>query len=120
LCLDKIFAEFFHDLINMQITEKVINKHTPVIIEIMNAASINLETANTDENNNKLYKLLKDWIKEKIGTKLNKINTLLDNTDPKIMTLIERENSMIQYLKEHKNELLKKFVEYKNNAVKLN
>ena len=120
LCLDKIFAEFFHDLINMQITEKVINKHTPVIIEIMNAASINLETANTDENNNKLYKLLKDWIKEKIDTKLNKINTLLDNTDPKIMTLIERENSMIQYLKEHKNELLKKFVEYKNNAVKLN
>lgn len=120
ICLEKIFAEFFQDLVNNQISEKIINKHTPVIIEVMNAASINIETANTEENNIRLYRLIRDWIKEKIAIKLKLINaTAEDNNNPRVLELIEKEESMIEYIKEHRSKLLTKFVEFKNAAVKL-
>ncbi|HPO11500.1 MAG TPA: hypothetical protein PLM63_02885 [bacterium] len=119
ICLEKIYAEFFNDLINSKIPEKVILKHTPVIIEIMNAASINLDNADTEENNSKLYKLLKDWIKEKIAIKLKQIHASPESINARVLEITARENNMIHYLKDHKHELLKKFVEFKNVAVKL-
>lgn len=119
ICLEKIYAEFFNDLINSKIAEKVILKHTPTIIEIMNSANIDLEKTNTEENNLKFYKLLKDWIKEKIANKLKQIHATPDNNNIRILEITAKENNMIRYLKEHKNDLLTKFVEFKNAAVKL-
>lgn len=119
ICLEKIYAEFFNDLINSKIAEKVILKHTPTIIEIMNSANIDLEKTNTEENNLKFYKLLKDWIKEKIANKLKQIHATPDNNNIRILEITAKENNMIHYLKEHKNDLLTKFVEFKNTAVKL-
>lgn len=119
LCLEKIFAEFFNDLINSKIPEKIIIKHTPVIIEIMNSIKINIDNINADENNLKLYKLLKDWIKEKINIKLKQFHLPLNESNDRLEEILSRENNVLSYLKEHKNELLEKFIEFKNSAVKL-
>ena len=119
LCLEKIFAEFFNDLINSKIPEKIIIKHTPVIIEIMNSIKINIDNINAAENNLKLYKLLKDWIKEKINIKLKQFHLPLNESNDRLEEILLRENNVLSYLKEHKNELLEKFIEFKNSAVKL-
>ena len=36
LCFEKIFAEFFSDLINSKVSERILIKHSPTLIEVMN------------------------------------------------------------------------------------
>lgn len=122
ICFEKIFAEFFNDLINSKISEKVINKHSPTLIEIMNLVSIDPRLIDNVEYNNKIYKLFKDWLKEKISAKLRKYNIKISsNMDEfkkqQILELIKRENKMLTYIKDNKNDFIKKLLEFKNNCI---
>lgn len=122
ICFEKIFAEFFSDLVNSKISEKIIAKHSPTIVEIMNLTIIDPELVADEESNNKVYRLFRDWVKEKIEAKLRNYNIRLnDNMDEakkqQFSEIVKRENSMIKYMKENKNDIIKKLLEFKNNCI---
>ena len=122
LCFEKIFAEFFNDLINSNIPEKVINKHTPTLVEVMNLVTLDPSLVDNTEYNNKVYKLFKDWLKEKIRTKLYKYNIKITNDMDEFkreqaLELVKRENRMLKYIKDNKNDFMKKLLEFKDNCV---
>lgn len=119
ICLEKIYAEFFNDLINYKISEKIIIKHTQILMDIMNLATLDPNIAKDASNSNLVFKLFKDWLKEKIDIKLHKYNIIYDaNMDSgkkeQIKELIKREELMINYLKEHKDDIIVKLLEFKN------
>lgn len=124
ICFEKIFAEFFFDLINSQISEKVIVKHTQILIEIMDLVVIDPDIVNDSEKNIEVYKLFRSWIKEKINTKMKKYNINPDNTNyndtkkQQILDLIKREKAILEYLKNNKDQTLIKLLEFKDNCVK--
>lgn len=122
LCFEKIFAEFFNDLINAKISEKVISKHTPILMEIMNLATLDPNIIHDEESNTRVYKLFRSWLKEKIDVKLHKYNIKIDEkTDPikkqQVLEIVKREETMIKYIKEHKNDILSKLLEFKNSCI---
>lgn len=124
MCFEKIFAEFFNDLINAKISEKIISKHTPILTEIMDIATIDPNIINDGESNNQIYKLFRDWLKEKIDSKLYKYNIRLDDkTDAlkkqQALEIVKREDLMIKYIKEHKSEILSKLLEFKSACINL-
>ena len=110
ICFEKIFAEFFFDLINSQISEKVIVKHTQILIEIMDLVVIDPDIVNDPEKNIEVYKLFRSWMKEKINTKMKKYNINPDNTNyndtkkQQILDLIKREKAILEYLKNNKGQ----------------
>ena len=122
LCFEKIFAEFFNDLINSNIPEKVINKHTPTLVEVMNLVTLDPSLVDNMEYNNKVYKLFKDWLKEKIRAKLYKYNIKITNDmdefkREQVLELVKRENRMLKYIKENKSSFMKKLLEFRNNCI---
>jgi len=124
ICFEKIFAEFFIDLINSKISEKLISKYTPILTNIMDIATIDPNIVNDINSNIQVYKLFRDWLKEKINTKLHRYNIKLDdNTDilkkQHVLEIVKRENLMIKYIKEHKNEILPKLLEFKSTCINL-
>jgi hypothetical protein len=124
MCFEKIFAEFFNDLINSKISEKVISKHTPILTSIMDIATIDPNIANDIESNTQIYKMFRDWLKEKIDSKLYKYNIRLDDkTDvlkkQQALEIVKREDLMIKYIKEHKTEILPKLLEFKSACINL-
>lgn len=124
MCFEKIFAEFFNDLINSKISEKIISKHTPILTNIMDIATIDPNIANDIESNTQIYKLFRDWLKEKIDSKLYKYNIRLDDkTDilkkQQALEIVKREDLMIKYIKEHKTEILPKLLEFKSACINL-
>lgn len=124
MCFEKIFAEFFNDLINSKISEKIISKHTPILTEIMDIATIDPNISDNSEYVNQIYKMFRDWLKEKIDVKLYKYNIRLDdNTDPlkkqHALEIVKREDTMLKYLKDHKSEILIKLLEFKSACTNL-
>lgn len=122
MCFEKIFAEFFNDLVNSKISEKVIDKHADILMKIMNLVTINPDLVHDIEANNQIYKLFKDWIKEKIENKLNKYNLRLDNKTDDIKKeyideIIKREEAILIYLKENKNQLISKLISFKSDCL---
>jgi len=125
LCYEKIFAEFFNDLINSQISEKIITKYTPILTEIMDVTTIKKELIHDEKYINEVYKLYKDWVKDKINIKMHKYNiqpTDLNDLSKKehVLELIKRENNMLNYIKENKKDIIVKLIEFKNNCTNLN
>lgn len=120
ICFEKIFAEFFYDLINSKISEKVINRHTQILIDIMDLISINPEIVNDIEKNIEVYKLFRSWIKEKMNNKLIKFNINSNNKNVnkiQLSELLKREYAMLNYLKNNKKDTLKKLIEFKSNCI---
>jgi len=122
LCFEKIFAEFFSDLINSKVSERILIKHSPTLIEIMNLTTIDPNLADDEEANNSVYKLFRDWIKEKIEDKLYKYNIrLTDDMDEfkkqQLLEIVKRENNMIKYMKENKRDFIKKLLEFRNSCI---
>lgn len=120
LCYEKIFAEFFIDLINNQINEEVLKKHVNVIMNVIDTANKDSSVLTDDEANEKLYKFFKDWMKDKIKVKLIRFaNT--DQTSSfmqdQISEAIKREKTIIKYLKDNKHEMIKNFLLYKNKCL---
>jgi hypothetical protein len=126
ICFEKIFAEFFFDLINNKIPEKTIVKHTPVLIEIMNLVAINPDMVNDFDKNNETFKLFRSWIKEKAKTKLIQYNINIRNKGmsevkiEQLETLTKREKAMLDYLKENKKDTLVKLIKFKNDCINFN
>jgi len=125
ICFEKIFAEFFNDLINSQVSEKIITKYTPVLTEIMDVTTIRKELIHDEKYINEVYKLYKDWIKDKINIKMHKYNIQpTDLNDPgkkeHVLEIIKRENNMLNYIKENKADIIVKLIEFKNNCANLN
>lgn len=121
LCFDKIFSEFFVDLIGSNISEVILNKHTPIILDVMNSATLNPVLIDDDKNNELIYKLFKDWIKDKINIKLIKFNiTDREKKDPfkkeYINKLIKNENDKLDYLKENRSVILNALISFKRNC----
>jgi hypothetical protein len=122
LCFEKIFAEFFSDLINSKVSERILIKHSPTLIEIMNLTTIDPDLVDDEEANNSVYKLFRDWIKEKIEDKLYKYNIrLTDDMDEfkkqQLLEIVKRENNMIKYMKENKRDFIKKLLEFRNSCI---
>lgn len=123
ICFEKIFAEFFFDLINSQISEKVIEKHSKILIEIMDLVVIDPNIVQDTKKNIEIYKLFRSWIKEKIADKMNKYNINkegLNHSDIKkqqILDLIKRERVIMEYLKKNREKTLIKLLEFKNNCI---
>lgn len=126
ICFEKIFAEFFFDLINNKIPEKTIAKHTPVLIEIMNLVAINPDMVNDFDKNNETFKLFRSWIKEKAKTKLIQYNINIRSKGmsevkiEQLETLTKREKAMLDYLKENKKDTLVKLIKFKNDCINFN
>jgi hypothetical protein len=117
LCFEKIFAEFFADLIQSNISDKILEKYTPTILDIMNSITDNTSISlKSSESNEIVYKLFKDWIKDKINNKLSKFNINKNDDDKKIDNLIGRENKILEYIKSNKNVIFEKLLEYKNSC----
>lgn len=121
ICFEKIFAEFFNDVINSKIPEKILNKHSPAVIEIMNLTNVDESIINNEEANNTIYKLFRDWIKDKIDSKLHKygINVkdeiIMQTKKQQILEIIKRENLMLKYIKDNKNDFIKELLKFKND-----
>ena len=114
LCYKKIFAEFFIELITSKIDENIIRKHTPVLIDIMNAANNDNTKANDTNMNNSVYKLFKDWIKARINTKMRRYNiNYKQSNSVQLSEILKDENAILKYLKDNKSEILKELLEYR-------
>lgn len=121
MCCEKIFAEFFIDLIGSNISEIIITKHTPTILNVMNSAIFNPILVDDNKNNELVFKLFKDWLKDKINNKLIKFNiTDKEKSDPNkkefITSLIKSETEKITYLKEHRASILNDLILFKRNC----
>jgi hypothetical protein len=113
ICYDKIFAEFFADLINSNISEKLVTKYTPIILDVMNSSMSNNDSRTNNENNEYVYKLFRDWIKDKINNKLIKFNI---NDKEELNKIINRENKILNYIKTNKSSILVELVKYKKEC----
>lgn len=118
LCLAKIYAEFFIDLINSKISEAIITKYAPMLVEIMNIITLDESNKNSVEYNNTLYKLLRDWIKEKIHDKIANYTRQYDSLTPKQqLEIIKREKHILEYLKQNKLNMIIELLEFKNCCI---
>ncbi|HCF37566.1 MAG TPA: hypothetical protein DER56_00585, partial [Thermosipho africanus] len=112
-----------NDVINSKIPEKILNKHSPAVIEIMNLTNVDESIINNEEANNTIYKLFRDWIKDKIDSKLHKygINvkdeTIMQTKKQQILEIIKRENLMLKYIKDNKNDFIKELLKFKNDCI---
>ena len=117
LCFDKIFAEFFIDLINQNISKNIILKHTPILLDIMNSASNDPIIANDEDSNMAVFRLFKDWIKEKIKNKADMyVNNNKQAKRDEIEQYISRERKLYEYTKINKNSILEALITYKKNC----
>lgn len=117
LCFDKIFAEFFIDLINQNISKNIILKHTPILLDIMNSASNDPIIANDEDSNMAVFRLFKDWIKEKIKNKADMyVNNNKQAKRDEIEQYISRERKLYEYTKINKNNILEALITYKKNC----
>lgn len=104
LCFNKIFSYFFIDLLNNNIDEKIIKKHSTSILNTFNNNISEEELLNINEN---IYIMLKDWVKNKYNNMQNKDK------------YITNEKNILNYMKNNKQNIytsLKKFIEDSNNV----
>ena len=114
LCYKKIFAEFFIELITSKIDENIIRKHTPILIDIMNATSYDMTKIDDAEMINCVYKLFKDWIKARINNKMRRYNiNYKQMTNIQLSEILKDENAILKYLKENKSDIIKELLEYR-------
>ena len=114
LCYKKIFAEFFIELIKSKIDENIIRKHTPILIDIMNATSYDMTKIDDAEMINCVYKLFKDWIKARINNKMRRYNiNYKQMTNIQLSEILKDENAILKYLKENKSDIIKELLEYR-------
>lgn len=114
LCYKKIFAEFFIELITSKIDENIIRKHTPILIDIMNATSYDMTKVDDVEMINCVYKLFKDWIKARINNKMRRYNiNYKQMTNIQLSEILKDENAILKYLKENKSDIIKELLEYR-------
>ena len=114
LCYKKIFAEFFIELITSKIDENIIRKHTPILIDIMNATSYDMTKIDDTEMINCVYKLFKDWIKARINNKMRRYNiNYKQMTNIQLSEILKDENAILKYLKENKSDIIKELLEYR-------
>jgi len=88
----------------------------------MNLVTLDPSLVDNTEYNNKVYKLFKDWLKEKIRAKLYKYNIKITNDmdefkREQVLELVKRENRMLKYIKENKSSFMKKLLEFRNNCI---
>ena len=101
-------------MITSKIDENIIRKHTPVLIDIMNAANNDNTKANDTNMNNSVYKLFKDWIKARINTKMRRYNiNYKQSNSVQLSEILKDENAILKYLKDNKSEILKELLEYR-------
>lgn len=120
ICYEKIFAEFFIDLVNQNISENLILKHTPIMLDVINAANTEPVLENDEENNSLVYKMFKDWIKDKIKYKI----ATAKETKPTIKyneleEYLSHERAVDEYLKNNKKSILVSLLDFKRNCNKL-
>lgn len=102
VCYQKIYAEFFIDLIDQNIPRKIINKYANLFLNVINFDELSSMTATDNENiNESLVRMLKSWIKSKQETKL-KENV---NKENKYSVKVEREQKNYEFVRDNKNAL---------------
>lgn len=101
ICYTKIYAEFFIDLINHNIPQKLISKYANLFLNVINFDE--LSSLNTDDTkiNDSLIRLLKGWIKAKQEAKLKENVTKTNKYDKRV----EREQEIYEYIRDNKNAL---------------
>lgn len=99
-----IYAKFFYDILHHNLSDKFLLKYSNILVK-----TINLDTTSED-NNNVLFKMLRDWCKENI----KKVQLERPyNTD----NIINRLKSTIEFLKENTEQLTINLIEFKNNVI---
>lgn len=117
ICHEKIFAEFFIDLINQNISDSLILKHTPVILDIMSTASTNPIIEDDIRTNGLVYKMFKDWIKDKIKFKIDRYREMNPSINSEqIAEVVDKENRIYEFLRNNKNNILTELITYKRKC----
>lgn len=101
LCYQKIYAEFFIDLIEQRISKKVVSKYANLFLNVINFDELSAMNSDNPEVNDALIRMLKTWIKSKQEYKL-KTNV---NKENKFDEKIEREQKVYEYIRDNKNAL---------------
>lgn len=101
VCYQKIYAEFFIDLIEQNIPRKIISKYADLFLNVINFDDLSSIDKMNDEVNDALLRMLKGWIKAKQESKL-KTNV---NKENKYDKKVEREQKIYEYIRDNKNAL---------------
>lgn len=102
VCYQKIYAEFFIDLIEQQIPRKIINKYADLFLNVINFDELSSMSAkDNDDINENIIRMLKSWIKAKQEAKL-KENV---NKENKFSAKVEREQKNYEFVRDNKNAL---------------
>lgn len=120
--IEKIFSEFFISLINKNIDEELMYKHSNIIVDVLNINELNITKINNIKGSRAFAKMLKDYIKIKIKEKLIKNNipfqqNLSSTRNKYVDEIIEREINMLKIIMENRDNLLKELFYFKTNCL---
>jgi len=133
--IQKILAEFFIDMINKNLSKEIIERNATTIINTMDMNYCTINQINNDTNNQKFYKLFRDFLQFKIRLKVEKFTNLQISNEssptskkenkrisktPYYLELTKKERELMKYLLSNKENIISELMIFRENCLKYN